>query len=646
MSLSVTYDSLSVAADGTPVPSAASTLAAPEQWFLNFATGNPTGEPGPAVNEFTALSYLAVYQCVSLIAGKIAELPLETYRDDGTTCVPAAERSERPLLLYEFNKAMSAMTARETGLAHLLTWGNSYAQIVRNKSRSKVVSLVPCGPDVTKVRRATDGTLIYDIYKRGTNEQLATIPAEDMLHVPGLGFDGLVGYSPIRVAKTSIRSGMAQDRAAERFATRGVRPPGAVKLPQGKKFRDSQEAIEYRDQFRRIHSTEEGDLNVVILEDGAEWQSLGVDPKSAQLLDSRKHSRKEICGIYRVPPFLIGDIESSTSWGTGVAQQMQNFVDYCLLTWMRRVEVEYKRKLAPDDETIHYRHQTEEMLRGDFEARTDALSKLHTRGIISDNEWRKIERMNPVKNGDVRHVPLNEVLIDADGEILSLTGGSAPAVPSDTITSHDSDTAAAGSGDIQSTALNGAQITSLLLVTDKVATGDYTAEAGEAILQASFPLMDRTLISTMIKELGESAEERPAETPAQEAVEPGPANSRLAAKLRKILVVSAGRCLRKESAEAVKAAGRPEQFVPWVESFYAKHAEMVADHTGAAAEAWAAAFGGEADYPARHVGRSKSELLSAADGDPAGFPDRISRLAERWGAERLAEISAEFQTKG
>jgi len=640
--LSVTYDSLSVAADGTPVPSAASTLAAPEAWFLNFATGNPTGEPGPAVNEFTCFNYLAVFQCVSLIAGKIAELPLETYRDDGIVCVPAKDRSERPLLLEQFNRAMSAMTARETGLGHLLTWGNSFCQITRNKSGSKVVELVPTGPDVTKVRRAKDGSLVYDVFKRGTSEQLATVAADDMLHVPGLGFDGLLGYSPIRVAKTSIRSGMAQDRAAERFATRGVRPPGAIKLPEGKKFRDTQEAIEFRDQFRRIHSTEEGDLNVVILEDGAEWQTLGVDPKSAQLLDSRKYSRKEICGIYRVPPFLIGDIESSTSWGTGVAQQMQNFVDYCLLTWMRRVEVEYKRKLAPDDPDIHYRHKVAEMLRGDFAGRTDALSKLHTRGIITDNEWRKIEHFNPAENGDVRHVPLNEVLIDADGEIVSLTGGPAP----DTATGHESDTAAAGNGDIQSTALNGAQITSLLLVTDKVAGGTYTAEAGEAILQASFPLMDRTLISTMIQELSEAAENEPAETPAQEATEPGEKAARLAAKLRTILVNSAGRCLRKEATEAVKAAARPDQFIGWIDSFYSKHADMVADHTGAAAEAWAAAFGGSSDYPARHVARSKSELLSVADGDPDGFPDRVSRLAGRWTAERLADISAEFQPQG
>lgn len=570
----VTIDSLG-SGFGPSAPAAASTLAAPEAWFLNFATGNPTGEPGPAVNEFTAFNYLAVYQCVSLIVGKIAELPLETYREEGGRRTPAEDRSERPLLLHEFNPQMSAMTARETLLGHLLSWGNSYCQVVRNKSGSKVLQLVPCGPDVTKVQRQKDGTLLYRVYKRGTNELLAEIPAEDMLHVPGLGFDGLMGYSPIRVAKTSIRSGMAQDRAAERFATRGIRPPGAVTFPPGRKFRDNQEAIEFRDNFRRLHSVEEGDLNVVILEDGAGWQQLGVDPKSAQLLDSRKYSRKEICGIYRVPPFLIGDIESSTSWGTGVAQQMQNFVDYCLLTWIRRVEVELKRKLARDDEDVYYRHQTEEMLRGDFTARTNALQVLHQRGVITDNEWRRIEHLNPVMGGDVRHVPLSETLIDADGEPVDLAPEPAPATAP---------------------------------VPPSQPPSDADGEAGGA-------------------------------------ADPG-ARSELADRLRVALVSAAARCLRREAAEARKAAARPDRnFVAWVDEFYAKQEGLLADALGPLAGAWAAAFGGGDDYPARHVARSRHDLLAAADCPAAELPARVGRVTDGWLVERLAIIGSGFRTR-
>src|SRR5947209_728026 len=140
-----TIDSITMSwGEPTPPPApAASNLAAPQAWFVNWATGNPTGEPGPAVNEFTAYNYLAVFDCVSLIASKIAELPLVTYRasDGGRRRSPATDRSEYPLLLTEFNPDTSAMIGREAGIAHLLTWGNSYTQIVRNKSGSKVVRL-------------------------------------------------------------------------------------------------------------------------------------------------------------------------------------------------------------------------------------------------------------------------------------------------------------------------------------------------------------------------------------------------------------------------------------------------------------------------------------------------------------------------
>lgn len=685
--MTTTFDSVTMGWEDRPAPQSASTLAAPEQWFLNFATGNPLGEAGPAVNEFTAYNYLTVYACVSLIASKIAELPLVTYRADGDVLERATDRSEYQLLLTEFNPSMSALSAREAGIAHLLTWGNSFTQIVRNKSGTRVLQLVPLGPDVTKVRRTPAGEVAYDVFRRGTAELLDTLGAEEILHVPGLSFDGLVGYSPIRVAKTAIRAGMAQDREGEKFVTRGIRPPGAVKFPAGKKFGSTAEAIQYRDNFRRIHSTEDGALNILVLEDGAEWQELGLDPESAQFLETRKFSKKEICGMYRVPPFLVGDVESSSSWGTGIGEQKQGFVDYCLMSWIARVEVEYKRKLGRDDPDVYYRHDTDQLLRGDFAKRSAAMEILHRRGVVSDNEWRQYEHRNPVAGGNVRHFSLAEGRIDEDGNELVPAGESAggdakapagptpePAEPTDPAdpkpdapvgASPDTAKEAAQVGDVQSTALNGAQITSLLLLTDKVAAGQYTAEAGAAILQASFPLMDKALIATMIRELSENVPETPAdgspaeeatETPAEEVVEPPdpgepvppPADekaARLAGKLRKILVAAAGRCLRKEAAQARAAAERPEKFVAWVEEFYARHAEMVADHTGAVAETWAESFGGAVDYPARHVERSRSELLAASEVRAHALAESVERVVSRWTSERLVEVAGEFQIR-
>lgn len=573
---SVTFDSITMGWQGAGAPSAASSLAAPEAWFVNWSTGTPFGEPGPAVNEFTAFNYLAVYDCVSLIASKIAELPLVTYRsaNKGRSRTPATDRSEYPLLLTEFNPDSSAMIAREAGIAHLLTWGNSYTQIVRNKSGSRVLQLRVLGPDVVRPVRGKDAAVVYEVYRRGTGERLATLAPDEVLHVPGLSFDGLLGYAPIRVAKTAIRAGMAQDREAEKFVTRGIRPPGGIKFPQGRRFKDEQDAIQFRDTFRRIHSTEDSAVNVIILEDGAEWVELGVDPKSAQLLDSRKYSKKEICGMYRVPPFLVGDVDSSTSWGTGIGEQKQGFVDYCLMGWVRRVECELKRKLGRDDPDVYYRHQVEELLRGDLLKRTQAREIQHRRGIITDNEWRLDEHLDAVEGGDVRHFPLNEGRVSEEGDEMPPPAPQKPGGPPPRPMPPPADP-------------------------------DRESEDREAASRA-----------------------------------------RLAGYLRRTLLHAAGRCLRKEAEQARRAASDPAGFVAWVESFYSRHAEMVEETTGPPAAAWAEAFGGPADYPARHLARSRAELLAAADGPPASFPERVARLAERWQAERLADVAAAFTPGG
>lgn len=411
--------------DMTNGPGATSTLMSPEPWFTNWASGNPSGEP-VSVNEWTALNYTTLYSCVSLIAGTMASLPLITYEQSGRYRNRARDRSEYAILQNEFNPEMSAMIGRETGNAHLLTWGNSYTQIVRNKSGSKLLRLQPLGPDVVDVRRDDSKRLQYDVYQRHTTEKIATIPADEMLHVPGMGFEGICGYSQVRIAKTEVRTGIAMDRAAERFIQRGIRPPGAIKFPAGKKFASPQQAIDYRNRFLQIHSNTESDIQAIVLEDGSEWEQLGVDPVAAQLLESRKFSRGEICGFYRVPPHMVGQVEKQTSWGTGVEEQTNGFVKFCLLNWIKRVEQEYNRKLFGPDSDYYCEHLLEGLLRGDALKRSQSLEIQHRRGIITDNEWREIENFNPVDGGDIRHFPLNEGRVNDQGDDLPPPVGATP----------------------------------------------------------------------------------------------------------------------------------------------------------------------------------------------------------------------------
>lgn len=551
-----------------PAPQQTSTLSTPEPWFVRWATGNHAGEPGPVVNEHTALNYLAVYSCVSLIAGTVASLPLITYKRDGRARQRAADLPVYHVLHTSFNPRMTSAVARETSVAHLLTWGNSYAQVVWNKSGSTVLQLNPLGPDCVTVTEVGDGTglqLAYEVRQRGTGESLGTLEAKEVVHVPGLGFDGLVGYSPVRVARTSIRAGMSQDREAERFITRGIRPPGAIKFDKGKKFKDEQEAMEYRRRFRAIHSGEDSSLNVMVLEDGAGWQQLGLDPESSQLLESRQFSRGEIAGLYRVPPHMVGDSEKSTSWGTGIGEQVDGFIKFTLLPWLTKIEQEYNRKLFGGGQELYAEHLLEGLERADLVKRTQAFKEQLLLGVRSPNEVREVENLNPHPGGDCYFFPLNMGRMDADGNDIPPPAAAAPPTP-------------------------------------------------------------------------------PAPTPV-----PPPAEAKspaaLADPLRRVFVSAVGRALRREAEQAKRAAGRPNGFVAWVDEFCAAHLEFLREAVGPAVEAWDTAFPGAAvgDYPARHVERSRADLLAVCECKAEELPARVGRLTERWLSERLAHAAAELR---
>jgi len=393
-------------------------LINPTKKFVNWASGDRGygSLSGPAVNEQSALNYLTIYSCVQLISSTIAALPLITFEKSGRNRFRATDNDDYHLLQTQFNEETSSMSGRETGLAHLLTWGNSYTQIVRNRSGSKVLSLHQLGPDVTTPRRYQNGQLYYEVRQRGSNRVIAELPPEEVLHVPGLGFNGVVGYSPIRMAQIAIRTAMKQDDEGYKFISRGIRPPGAIKMPAGRRFKDKQEAIQWRERFDAFHAGGDAQNNIMFLEDGSDWMTIGIDPEAAQFLESRKFTRREICGMYRVPPHMIGDTEASTSWGTGIGEQKDGFITFCLLTWMTRVEKEMNRKFFGGDAGDYYvKHIPEALLRGDILKRAQALEIQHRRGIITDNEWREIEDMNPVEGGDVRHYQLAEGRIDDKG---------------------------------------------------------------------------------------------------------------------------------------------------------------------------------------------------------------------------------------
>lgn len=562
-----------------PDPPAASSLMQPAPWFFQWATGDRDGTGVVYVNEFTALNYAALYTCVTLIAGTVAALPCKVFRrrkdggQDEVTDHPAVD-----LMAREFNPNTSAMIGREAELGHLLTWGNSFTQIVRSKA-GDLLQLQPIGPDVMSVRINRGGALEYVVRDTDTGTDLPPLKREEVCHVPYYTFDSLVGMSTVQVAKGLIRQGIGQDRQAERFVTKGLRSPGAIRFPQGTKFKTPAEAMQFRERFRTVHNTATGDQEIIVLEDGAEWQALGTNPEAAQLLQSRRFSRGEIMGLYHVPPHLGGDVEKTTSWGTGIEELNIGFVVYCLLPILRRIEQERDRKFfrreREADKGLFVEHVLAGLLRGDSLKQAQTIQLYINLGVIMVNEARRMLGFNPVANGDVRYFPLNMGRIDGDGDDVAPPTAPQPA--------------------------------------------------------------------------GRPPTEKPAGAPGQPAnaapdVPDATDSRRLADGLRRAITAAVTRCLRKESAEAVRAAKKPAEFGAWVTAFYAKHAEMVAENVGGLLDDWHAAFAvaGPNTYAADHCARSRADLLTASECRPDELADRVERCVERWQTERIASIITEL----
>lgn len=560
---------------------AASSMSNPSSWFTTWATGDDG--TGVRVNEFTALNYAALFTCVKLIANAIASLPLKVYRkraDGGQD-----EVSDHPaagLLQRQFNPNTSSFVGRQAQLGHLLTWGNSYTQIIRRRN-GELMELRPIGPDLVTVRTRANGDLYYTVQDRGRlrgpNGDLYSLPneytenterelsREECLHVPFFTFDSLAGMSLVRIAKGVVRQGLGQDRQAERFVTSGMRAPGAMKFREGSKFKSATEAIQFRERFRAIHQKAEGDQEIIILEDGAEWQSLGVDPESAQLLESRRFSRIEIASFYQIPPNMIGE-SVQTYNGTGVEELNIWFATYCLLPILELHEQEMNRKFFTESEQdLFVKHELKGLLRGDTLRRSQALQVQMQSGIITVNEWRRLEGMNPIEGGDVRYFPLNMGRVDEDGDDVEPPPSAAPA----------------------------------------------TTPGG-----------------------GEDRETPPANDPPTDPPASARQESPAFAAFRRKMVQDVGRCLRKEAAEAVKAARKPGEFGAWVDEFYGRIDQQVRDVYDTDLTA---------GYADRHLTRSRGEMLAASECKPTDLVESVTKMVERWHTERIADLIADLITE-
>ena len=361
---------------------------------LSFLFGQTSA--GYAVNERSAMQVTAVYACVRILAEAIAGLPLGVYRyTENGSKEKVPDHPLYALLHDEPNPEMTSFIFRETMMSHLLLWGNAYAQIIRD-GRGQVLGLYPLLPSKMDVSRADNGELVYT-YSRGMDEygskkrtEQVELRREDVLHIPGLSFDGLIGYSPIAMAKNAIGMALATEAYGATFFANGATPggvlehPGVVKDPAH--LRESWHA-----QFSGKNSH-----NVAVLEEGMTFHQMSIPPEEAQFLETRKFQIDEIARIFRVPPHMVGDLEKSSF--SNIEQQSLEFVKYTLDPWVVRWEqAMHQALLLPSEKpALFFKFNVDGLLRGDYQSRMNGYAVGRQNGWLSANDIRELENMNHI----------------------------------------------------------------------------------------------------------------------------------------------------------------------------------------------------------------------------------------------------------
>ena len=364
---------------------------------------------GKYINPRTAMTVSAVYACVRVIAETMASLPLNVY-----------ERTERgrketdiPLqfiLHDEPNKEMTSFQYREAMFTHLLLWGNSYTQTIRNKM-GKIISLYPLLPDMMTVTRDDNTNELVYTYTNMSGKSYVLDPDFDVMHIPGLGFDGIIGYSPIALARDSIGLAKSSEEYGGSFFANGARPSGVLTHPGTVK-----DPARLRQSWENAYGGSNNTGKTIVLEEGMTYHQISIPNSEAQFLETRKFQVEDICRIFRVPPHLIAALDHATF--SNIEHQSIEFVEHTIRPWAVRVEQSMNRILFNDAEKKRYyiKFNLDGLLRGDYKSRMEGYAIGRQNGWMSANDIRELEEMNLIpkdEGGDLYLV---------NGNMIPITG--------------------------------------------------------------------------------------------------------------------------------------------------------------------------------------------------------------------------------
>lgn len=365
---------------------------------------------GVHVDSVSAMQSVAVYACVRVLSESIASLPLILYeRLQPKGKNRAVNHNLYPILHDLPNPEMTSMELRETLVGHQCGWGNAYCEIEYSNG-GRIKGLWPLRPDKIEIERI-NSQLVY-VVNMPSGERKG-LPFNRVMHIKGLGYDGMIGYNPIHLARQSIGLSLATEEFGARFFGNGAKPgsvlehPGKLSDQAGKRLKDS---------WEMMHKGLENAHRVAILEEGMKLHQIGIPPEDAQFLETRKFQVSEIARLYRIPPHMIGDLEHATF--SNIEHQSLDFVIHTLRPWLVRWEQAIYRDLLTPAERMTYfaEHLVDGLLRGDLLARYQAYAVGRQNGWLSANDILEMENKNPIEDGDIYLVPLNMVPADQAGQ--------------------------------------------------------------------------------------------------------------------------------------------------------------------------------------------------------------------------------------
>lgn len=458
------------------------------------AFGGRRTDAGVSVTKTTALQHAPLWRGVNLISRSVGKLPFYVYQRNGEGKDKATKHPAYKLLRRKPNSLMTAFTFKQTLTAHVILQGNAYAYIQR-RGDSRPVELLPLLPDRTYPVRE-DGKLLYITSVGGTLEDpqssVRKILPENILHIKGLGYDGLVGYSLIEYGADAIGHGMAMEKYGSRYFRNNARPsvviehPGSISEPAAKRLRES---------WDQLYAGIENAHRTAILEEGMKINPMQINARDSQLIEARKMDLTTQANLLCLPPHKVGG-DGRTSYNS-LEMENQDYLDDSLDPWLVAIEEECQEKLLTEKEKEEDTHVVEFMrqalIRADMAARSTFYHNALQDGYMNRDEVRSRENLNPMPEdeGQKFFIPLNVKTTGDDDEASEVE-------------------------DVQTTALNGAQIASMVQIGEQVSAGVIPKDSAKAMLKASFPMVSQSDIDGIIDPIEEGATkpEPPVEIPA------------------------------------------------------------------------------------------------------------------------------------